>query len=81
MKKLPAPTLETTVESPTEKKVEKLAEHSLEDSDVITEAMAAVWEKQGNLLKAIAVYNKLCLLEPAKSAYFAAQIERLKKQS
>ena len=59
--------------------VEKLAEHSIEDRDVVTEAMAEVWEKQGNMAKAIDIYSKLSLLDPSKSLYFAAKIEDLKK--
>lgn len=64
----------------TEEKVITLAEHSLENRDVVTEAMAEVWVKQGNRQKAIDVYNKLSLQNPAKSSYFAALIEQLKQQ-
>jgi hypothetical protein len=46
---------------------------------VVTEAMAEVWEKQGNKEKAVAIYTKLSLLDPSKSVYFAAKIEELKK--
>jgi len=46
---------------------------------VVTEAMAEVWEKQGNAVKAQELYEKLSLLDPAKSAYFAAKIEHLKQ--
>jgi len=81
MKKLPVAEIAKSVEAASEKKVEQLAEHSLEDREVITEAMAEVWEKQGNREKAIEVYSKLSLLEPAKSPYFAAKIEILKKEN
>jgi hypothetical protein len=47
---------------------------------VFTEAMAEVWIKQGNVSKAIEVYNKLCLQNPSKSTYFAAKIDHLKEQ-
>jgi hypothetical protein len=40
--------------------------------------MAEVWVKQGNKDKAIEIYNKLSLLNPAKSAYFASLSEQLK---
>jgi hypothetical protein len=40
--------------------------------------MAEVWEKQGNLVKAKETYEKLSLLNPDKSSYFAAKIEHLK---
>jgi len=79
MKKLPVAGSLKSDELPTDRKVEVLAEHSLEGGDVVTEAMAEVWEKQGNSAKAIDIYTKLSLLEPAKSPYFAAKIEDLKK--
>lgn len=81
MKKLPVAEMSRSVETASEKKVEQMAEHSLEDREIITEAMAEVWEKQGNREKAIEVYSKLSLLEPAKSPYFAAKIEILKKEN
>ena len=79
MKRLPVTEIAKTVETISEKKVEQLAEHSLAERDVVTETMAEVWEKQGNAVKAIEIYNKLSLLEPSKSPYFAAKIEELKK--
>lgn len=79
MKKLPVQEVVKTVDAGSEKKVEQLAEHSIEDREVITEAMADVWEKQGNASKAIEIYDKLSLLNPSKSSYFAAKIEQLKK--
>ncbi len=79
MKRLPVSEIAKKTEPVAEKKVEEMAEHSLEDRDVITETMAEVWEKQGNTAKAIEIFSKLCLLEPSKSAYFAAKIEELKK--
>jgi hypothetical protein len=63
-----------------EQKVITLAEHSIEDREVVTEAMAEVWTKQGNREKAIEVYHKLSLQNPAKSAYFAGLIEQLKRE-
>jgi hypothetical protein len=59
--------------------VENLATHSVDDTDVVTEAMAEVWLKQGNIEKAIETYNKLSLLNPAKRAFFAAKIDNLKR--
>jgi hypothetical protein len=79
MKKGPATDIATPVVAITDKKVEKLAEHSLEEREVLTEAMAEVWEKQGNRDKALAIYRKLSLLNPSKSSYFAAKIEHLKQ--
>ncbi|MGB3153860.1 MAG: hypothetical protein WBB06_04630 [Chitinophagaceae bacterium] len=79
MKRLPVSEISKAVETPEDQKVEILAEHSIEDREVLTEAMAEVWEKQGNEDKAIEVYTKLSLLDPSKSLYFASKIDRLKK--
>lgn len=81
LKRLPATELAKNVSMQSEQKVEQLAGQSITDREVLTEAMAEVWEKQGNSLKAIQIYSKLSLLEPAKSAYFAAKIEELKKKN
>lgn len=80
MKKLPETEKTNSIDSGLEQKVVKLAEHSILDDEIITESMAEVWAKQGNSLKAIEVYRKLSLLNPAKSTYFAAKIEQLKKE-
>ncbi len=68
-----------TSDNNSEEKVITLAEHSVEDRNVITEAMAEVWIKQGEPQKALNIYNKLSLLNPSKSSYFANLIENLKK--
>jgi hypothetical protein len=78
MKKLPDASANIPVNVPSEKKVEQLAETSITDSTVETEAMAEVWVKQGNPEKAIEIYRKLSLLEPSKSPYFASRISALK---
>lgn len=77
MKKTPglrAPDLQT----PIDPKVEKLAEQSNLETDVITESMAEVLIEQGKLEKAIQIYEKLSLQFPAKSVYFARKISSLK---
>lgn len=80
MKKLPDAEAETgTQPAASDHKVEQMAEHSLDNREILTETMAEVWEKQGNAEKAIETYRKLSLLNPAKSAYFAAKIEHLKQ--
>jgi hypothetical protein len=61
-----------------DKKVEELAEHSLDQAEIVTETMAEVWAKQGNKANAIEVYEKLSLQNPAKSHYFAGLIEQLR---
>jgi hypothetical protein len=78
MKRLPVSEIAATVSAGDEKKVEKMAESSINDREVVTEAMAEVWEKQGNTFKATEIYQKLSLLNPGKSSYFAAKIEHLK---
>ncbi len=54
------------------------AAHSIEAREVLTEAMAEVWARQGKKEKAIAIYEKLSLQNPAKSDYFAAKTDQLK---
>lgn len=79
MKRLPANEAELPAEKgQVEEKVEQMAALSITDREVLTEAMAEVWEKQGDRRKAIEIYEKLSLLDPSKSAYFAAKIEVLK---
>ena len=48
MKRLPVTEITKAVEAKAEQKVEQLAEHSLQEREVLTEAMAEVWEKQGS---------------------------------
>lgn len=79
LKKLPPSEIPSTATRQEEKKVEQMAEVSLNDREVVTEAMAEVWEKQGNAVKAQELYEKLSLLDPSKSSYFAAKIEHLKQ--
>lgn len=81
MKRIPVTEIVTQADTGSEKKVEEMAEHSLAERHVITEAMAEVWKKQGNKAKAEEIYHKLSLLDPSKSSYFAAKIEELKKTS
>lgn len=78
MKRLPAVDMTQTPPSTAEKTVVNMASHSVEESEIVTEAMAEVWAKQGANQKAIETYNKLSLLNPSKKAYFAAKIENLK---
>ena len=79
LKRLPVSEIVQPTDTNAEQKVEQLAGQSLQDREVITEAMAEVWKKQGNAPKAIDIYNKLSLLDPSKRAYFAAKIDELKK--
>ncbi len=58
--------------------IQSAAEVSNIDTEVLTEAMAEVLIKQDKKEKAIEMYNKLSLINPSKSAYFAAKIESIK---
>ena len=58
--------------------IQALAAKSNKEGEVVTEAMADVLIQQGKAGKAIEVYQKLSLLNPSKSAFFAAKIEQLK---
>jgi len=49
-----------------------------DDEELVSETLAILYHKQGNVGKSIRVYEKLCLLFPEKSSYFAARIEELK---
>lgn len=60
-----------------DRRVQQLAAKSNADNEVLTESMAEVLALQGKAARAIEVYRKLSLLNPAKSAYFAAKIDSL----
>jgi len=67
-----------TISHDSEERVVTMAGKSVEEKEIITETMAEVWLKQGNKEKAAAIYQKLSLLNPPKSAYFASLIEKIK---
>jgi hypothetical protein len=78
MKRLPVqPGSEKTDEREADR-IRHFAAHSIEERDVLTESMAEVLAKQGMYENAIALYHKLSLIYPPKSAYFASRIEQLK---
>lgn len=72
-----APEESGRLDARSEARVDNLADHSVQEAEIVTESMAEVWLKQGNKAKAIAIYRKLSLLHPAKSAYFADKINSL----
>ena len=79
MKRLPPSKLEQQMEEKESEVVIEMASHSLESKEVLTETMAEVLLKQGKKESAIEVYNKLSLLNPSKTPYFAAKIEAIKR--
>lgn len=51
----------------------------LQSDDIATETLARIYLKQGKVLQAIKIYEKLSLKFPQKSDYFANQIQEIKK--
>jgi hypothetical protein len=61
------------------KKMHDLAAKSIEeDEDLVSEMLANILAIQGHKKQAKAMFEKLCLLFPEKSDYFAAKIEKLR---
>ncbi len=77
MRRVPQASVEEALEKPENRDVERFAAHSLEENEVVTEAMAEVLAKQGMHEQASTVYRKLSLRNPQKSAYFASKIQDL----
>ncbi|SFO51009.1 hypothetical protein SAMN05428949_5493 [Chitinophaga sp. YR627] len=59
-------------------KVEKMAMESITlNNDIVSETLAEIWARQQQYQTAIHIYQKLSLLNPNKSAYFAQKIKEL----
>ncbi len=78
MKRLPAQAVAERTDDREAERIRRFAASSIEDRDILTETMAEVLAKQGMYENAIALYQKLSLIYPPKSAYFASRIEQLK---
>jgi hypothetical protein len=78
MKRVPKPVAEEQSDEVEQQHIQRFAAGSLEGKEVVTETMAEVLAKQDRREEAIAIYEKLSLLDPSKKAFFAAKIENLK---
>ena len=57
--------------------VEMARKSTEERDDIVSETLASVYAQQGDIGRATRIYQKLCLLYPEKSSYFAALIKNL----
>jgi hypothetical protein len=78
MKKLPAHTIAEKADEKEVDRIRHFAAHSIDEREILTESMAEVLAKQGMFENAIALFQKLSLIYPPKSAYFASRIEQIK---
>jgi hypothetical protein len=82
MKKLPQAAIEEKLlKAGQGETIEALAADSIETKEILTETMAEVLLKQGDTARAAAIFRKLSLAHPDKSAYFATRIEQLNNRS
>ena len=77
MKKVHVEQLQEEIADNNDLIIQQMAEKSNKEEETLTEAMADVLTQQGKTDKAIEIYQKLSLLNPVKSAYFAAKIGQI----
>jgi hypothetical protein len=59
--------------------VDKARQSSQDNDEIISETLAKIQLQQGNVEKALKIYEKLSLIYPEKRVYFAAQIAKVKE--
>ncbi|MEO0726183.1 MAG: hypothetical protein AAFZ63_16690 [Bacteroidota bacterium] len=70
----------TTLSNP-KQKTKEVAKQSVQDpTNLASETLAKLLARQGQYRKAVKIYQRLSLLYPEKSRYFAATIEELKQK-
>jgi len=79
MKKIHPEKLDHKMNQEEENNIRVYAETSNEPKELYSESLAEVYLQQGLRQKAVQVFEKLSLLDPSKSAYFAARIREIKE--
>lgn len=77
MKKINPSAAEPTMVKREEQQIQAIAEESNIQQEVFTETLADVYLKQGLVSRAIEIFEKLSLLDPTKSSYFANRIKEI----